>query len=117
MSLYETMFHDYTLYQYVTKADGEGDYINVYEPVGVVKVAIDLPSTSEKIIASGLKTSVVATALFLQGTPVVRDRYIVSVENPSVAYRITSEPTEKKAPNISSLPFMQADVVKTEFTP
>ena len=116
-TLFDTMFNDYTLYQYVTRSDGEGDYYSTYEPVGIIKAAVDLPTTTEKIIAAGLKTSVAVKVTFFRGTPVVRDRYIVSVENPSLAYRVTSEPTEKQAPAISSLPIMQADAVKTEFTP
>lgn len=112
MTLLETMFADYKLYERQTVSDGEGDFTREYVEIGIVPAAVSFPTTTEKLIAEGLKASVTSTALFKNNAPILRDHYLVSAEDNNVVYRVTSDPREKMAPSISTLPLMQADVTR-----
>ena len=113
MTLFETMFSDYKLYERQTVSDGEGDFTRKYVEIGTIEAAISFPTTTETLIAEGLKASVTTTALFRNNAPILRDHYLVKADDNTIVYRVTSDPREKKAPKISTLPLMQADVSRT----
>lgn len=115
MTLFDSMFSTFSLYEYTTTPDGEGGMTHTYTNSGTVEAAIAFPSTQEQTIAEGLKANSTVTALFRSGANVVRDNFLVS--DSGVIYRVTSNPQEKTAPSISTLPIMQADLVKVEAMP
>lgn len=112
MTLFDTMFADYTLYERQTVSDGEGDFTRKYVAIGTIQAAVSFPTTTEKLIAEGLKASVTSTALFRKNAPILRDHYLVKADDNTVVYRVTSDPAEKVAPEISTLSLMQADVTR-----
>ena len=81
--------------------------------IGTIEAAISFPTTTETLIAEGLKAIVTSTALFHNNAPILRDHYLVKADDNTVIYRVTSDPREKVAPQISTLPLMQADVSRT----
>lgn len=111
MSLLEDFYKEYHIMNKTTVDDPEGGWITGWAEGATVKMALDDPTQTQRMIADANKVEVIQNAVFPKGTPVVLGAYLRSVDDASTVYLVQTNPVD--APAMAGLQLMKAEVIKT----
>lgn len=111
MSLLDAFYKDYNIMNQATVDDPEGGYVSGWTVGATVKMALDDPTQTQRIIAEAQKIEVIQNALFPLGSPIKLNTYLRRVGDETEVFRIQTNPVE--APGPANIKVQKAEVTKT----
>lgn len=113
MSYFYDAFDEYVIINKSIVDDGEGGYTTSWSDGATIKAAFDLGNASEQRQAQAQNLKRVYSVTFPKRTPVKYGDYLRKVETGEI-YRITSDPTDNKTPDMARNQTCFATAERTE---
>ena len=111
MNLLDAFYKEYNIMNETTVDDPEGGWVTGWTPGATVKMALDDPTQTQRMIAQAQKISVIQGALFPIGTPVRLNTYLRRVDDEIAIYLVQTKPVE--APGPSGINVLKAQVTES----